>query len=238
MLDNNYYKQEKYYTEVRGKNSLSDILTEKHQKHGGRVDYILNKISNIPVHQGKKLQWLDIGCGTAPIARLIKLKGFDSFIKTTSLDFSNTGILLAKQMGGVDLDYLLAEAEMIPLPNSVEDILSLHDLLEHVPDPEKILVESYRILKKGGLLHAVVPNPYPADNNVLSDIYLSDPTHIVPPVVGIDYFKKIMPKIGFVNTEIITRGFSESEKYFNEQKEELFAPKGGAHIYITSYKNK
>jgi ubiquinone/menaquinone biosynthesis C-methylase UbiE len=57
-------------------------------------------------------------------------------------------------------------------PSTVDSIYSEH-FLEHVPDPEAVVVESARVLRPGGTFTAVVPhfsNPY----------FYSDPTHRAP----------------------------------------------------------
>lgn len=91
--------------------------------------------------------------------------------------------------------------------------------------------ESYRVLKPGGLLNIVVPSPD-------SDSYTVDQTHIFPPIVYTQYFKTTLEKIGFKNIETITRGFPDSNEYFEKYGTELFRPEGGNHIYVFAWKDK
>lgn len=59
---------------------------------------------------------------------------------------------------GVDL---VANAEELPLPTGSVDAVVCESLLEHVPRPEKIVAEMYRVLKPGGGMYIVIPFVYP-----------------------------------------------------------------------------
>ncbi len=59
---------------------------------------------------------------------------------------------------GVDL---VANAEELPLPTGSVDAIICESLLEHVPRPQKIVDEMYRVLKPGGGLYIVIPFVYP-----------------------------------------------------------------------------
>ena len=66
---------------------------------------------------------------------------------------------------GVDL---LANAECLPLRDAVLDAVECDAVLEHVENPDAVASEIFRVLKPGGLVHAVVPfchpyHAYPAD---------------------------------------------------------------------------
>lgn len=59
---------------------------------------------------------------------------------------------------GVDL---VANAEELPLPTGSVDAIVCESLLEHVPNPKKIVTEMYRVLKPGGQIYIVIPFVYP-----------------------------------------------------------------------------
>ncbi len=52
---------------------------------------------------------------------------------------------------------ILAPAENIPISKEQFDVAIMGELLEHVPDPIKVVSEAYRILKKDGMLIITVP---------------------------------------------------------------------------------
>ena len=66
---------------------------------------------------------------------------------------------------GVDI---VAHAGRLPFSDGSCDRVACLALLEHVPDPEEVVRESYRVVKPDGLVEAVVPfchpyHPYPSD---------------------------------------------------------------------------
>jgi len=70
-------------------------------------------------------------------------------------DILNVDIFYYK---GVDL---VANAEELPLPTGSVDAIVCESLLEHVPRPQKIIDEMYRVLKPGGGIYIVIPFVYP-----------------------------------------------------------------------------
>lgn len=52
---------------------------------------------------------------------------------------------------------LVASAEAIPLPDAQFDAILMTQVLEHVPEPERVLREQYRLLKPGGRFYMTVP---------------------------------------------------------------------------------
>lgn len=54
-----------------------------------------------------------------------------------------------------------SDATNIPLPDNSFDIVILGEILEHVPEPQKVLTEARRLLRPGGTVLATVPFMYP-----------------------------------------------------------------------------
>lgn len=70
-------------------------------------------------------------------------------------DIVNTDIFYYK---GIDL---VANAEELPLPTGSVDAVVCESLLEHVPNPKKIVSDMFRVLKPGGQMYIVIPFVYP-----------------------------------------------------------------------------
>jgi len=51
----------------------------------------------------------------------------------------------------------VADAHQIPLPDNYFDCVIIQAVLEHVLEPQKVVQEIYRILKKGGIVYAETP---------------------------------------------------------------------------------
>lgn len=68
-------------------------------------------------------------------------------------------------------------AEALPFPDSVFDVVTAWDVLEHVPDLELGIAEIQRCLKPGGLVALVVP-VYDGPAGPIVRILDKDPTHL------------------------------------------------------------
>lgn len=81
------------------------------------------------------------------------------------------------------------------------DVVHMAHVLEHVPDPKKMLQVSYKLLKPGGLICIIVPNDY----NPLQKAFVSISDHHswwVSPVHHINYFdftsiKQLLESCGY-----------------------------------------
>src|SRR5215471_13889827 len=52
---------------------------------------------------------------------------------------------------GLDIDYRVGTGEQLPAPDSAFGLAYCCDVLEHVPDPDRVISETARVLKPGGL---------------------------------------------------------------------------------------
>lgn len=74
-----------------------------------------------------------------------------------------------------DLPEIDLEKDNIPLEDKSVDFITMNAVLEHLQDPSKVFSESFRILKKGGLIFVRTPNW----KLCYKDFY-NDPTHVKP----------------------------------------------------------
>lgn len=103
-------------------------------------------------------QWLDAGCGTGTLSRLLAEKG----CSVVGLDAAPGMIELAqKEAGGLESRLRFEVVETIAqLPNAdaALDGILCSSVLEYVGDVERCLSEFTRVLKPGGYLLISVPN--------------------------------------------------------------------------------
>jgi ubiquinone/menaquinone biosynthesis C-methylase UbiE len=104
----------------------------------------------------------DIGCGDGCIASQAK--------RTTknvkALDISNIRAKRAKSRG---IDTICADAMSVQFKNSVFDKAICSEVIEHLVDPEPVLYEIHRILKRNGKVVLTVPFNEVL-NNTLQDV--------------------------------------------------------------------
>lgn len=99
---------------------------------------------------------LDLCCGTGDIAYSY-LNRAPKKTQVYMLDFCEEMILSAKEKAekkgydkAHDLIFLQADAQHIPLENSLVDCITIAYGIRNVKDPSKCIEEAFRLLKKGG----------------------------------------------------------------------------------------
>jgi len=104
---------------------------------------------------------LDIGCGAAGKSLFYANCGAE---KVYGLDilpqYKDESETLAKQLNLQDkFEFVLGDAAKMDFPDNSFDTIIMNDAMEHVDEPEKVLEECARVLKKGGKLFVNFP-PY------------------------------------------------------------------------------
>lgn len=93
---------------------------------------------------------LDIGCGTGAQARtLAHWPGVGEVVGVDQLEpFLERARELASDIPNVSFQQ--ADARALPFEDASFDVVVLHTLLTHVPGPEDVLADVYRVLRPGG----------------------------------------------------------------------------------------
>jgi SAM-dependent methyltransferase len=111
--------------------------------------------------RGKRLLEIGSGYGTN-LASWMKAFDVDGYgVEPASLGFDKS-FLASKslfQANGLDPNRIIdAQGESLPFPDAEFDIVYSSNVLEHTADPLKVLMESVRVLRPGGLIHMEIPN--------------------------------------------------------------------------------
>jgi len=99
---------------------------------------------------------LDLGCGKGGFVSLIKQIGYDKY---TGIDLSTVALEVAKKQHP-NCNFIrgdIHDAQNM-LKGSKWDLLLICDVLEHSPDPKKLISDANKLLKVGGIILLVVPN--------------------------------------------------------------------------------
>lgn len=95
---------------------------------------------------------VDVGCSTGSFLKLADRAGFAA----SGVEFSQSSATVAARRTGLDIetggihDCRLAEGSV--------DIVTMFDVIEHVPDPARDLARAYELLRPGGWLVLSTPN--------------------------------------------------------------------------------
>jgi 2-polyprenyl-6-hydroxyphenyl methylase / 3-demethylubiquinone-9 3-methyltransferase len=116
----------------------------------GRFAYFREILTHKRNGRAAGLRALDVGCGGGFLAEEFARLGFD----VVGVDPSAVSIEAARQhatASGLNIDYRVAPGEQLPLEDAVFDVVYCCDVLEHVSDLDRVVSETARVLKPGGL---------------------------------------------------------------------------------------
>ncbi len=93
---------------------------------------------------------VDVGCGGGLLAEAMALRG----AHVTGIDMGEAALGVARrhaEKSGVEVDYRATTAEALADEAAGEfDIVTCLEMLEHVPDPSRVVAACRRLLKPGG----------------------------------------------------------------------------------------
>jgi 2-polyprenyl-6-hydroxyphenyl methylase / 3-demethylubiquinone-9 3-methyltransferase len=115
----------------------------------GRMEYLARVLAELDIDP-RAANVLDIGCGGGLLAEELARLG----CRVTGVDPSEASLEVARQhaeAAGLAITYLRGGGEALPLPDGSQDVACCCDVLEHVHDLERVISETSRVLRPGGL---------------------------------------------------------------------------------------
>ena len=123
----------------------------------GRFAYFLGVLARRFGTEFGGLRVLDIGCGGGFLAEEFAALG----CQVTGVDPSPGSVEAARSHAaerGLRIDYRIGAGEDLPAPDAAFDVACCCDVLEHVADPNRVIGQTARVLKPGGIYLFDTPN--------------------------------------------------------------------------------
>lgn len=145
-------KVEELYASALSNELWMEVLLSEAEK-SWRDDYFKDNLSQIQrfVSPGRLL---DVGCATGQFIQIAKESRWD----VMGLELSDKASEYVRNV--LNLPVLQSTIEDAPFKDDEFDAVTLFGVLEHVPDPIKVLTEALRVVKPGGVIAVIVPNVY------------------------------------------------------------------------------
>jgi 2-polyprenyl-6-hydroxyphenyl methylase/3-demethylubiquinone-9 3-methyltransferase len=145
-----------------------------HEINPLRMSYISRKVNPA----GKKV--LDIGCGGGILAEAMAHHGAN----VTAIDMADASLSVARlhQLESkLEIDYQKSSAEQYAQDHSEQfDIVTCLEMLEHVPEPAKVIQACYDLVKPGGTVFFSTIN--------------RNPKSYLFAIVGAEYILNLLPR--------------------------------------------
>jgi ubiquinone/menaquinone biosynthesis C-methylase UbiE len=158
---------------------------------------------------------LEIGCGTGSITRT--LAGWPDVAQATGVDPSPVFIHRARSLsaGIGNIDYIEGDGRCLGLPAGAFDVVVVNTTLSHVPEPERLLAEGFRVLGALGSL-AVFDGDYATATVALGPLDPLQPcieafrTHFVNDAWLLRRLPQLIATAGFELLSMQSHGYVEA----------------------------
>ena len=128
----------------------SDHYINKADKKLKRCKKWVARVKNRFVQSGR---WLDVGCSAGFVVAAAKQAGFDAYgveLEAAAVNYANEELGLSNVRVGT-----LEEQQY---PDEYFDVISMYDVIEHVPDPNSVVIELKRLIKPSGVIEIRTPD--------------------------------------------------------------------------------
>ncbi len=128
--------------------SAADYDSWYESKEGAFVDKVETELGFSLLPHEKGMRVLDVGCGTGNHSIKLARMG----LQVTGIDISEKMLEIARKKAGASLsvNFLYMDAAKLEFENDSFDGAISITAFEFLPEPEKVLEEMFRVVKKGG----------------------------------------------------------------------------------------
>ncbi len=162
---------------------------------------------------------LDLGCGYGNFVAICRENGIDAL----GIDIDEHDVTCAKlKFKNHAKFFQIGDARILKYKDRKFDYVTMWNLLEHLPDTEKVILEAFRVLKKGGRLFLVCPN-YAAFRNEAH--YHVPWIPLIPKQLASIYLRLIGKNPDFLNNNIFYTTNTQINRMLNKTGFSVIYPK-------------
>ena len=133
-----------YENEPQGAESFFELTIDK------RTRRFLEVIEDFP-----NPTILEVGMGQGNFLKKISRQRADA--QLYGIDISRAAIAAVREEDSFKGEFTIGDAQKLPFPTEFFDVVVIMDVLEHLNDPQKAILEAKRVLKPGGIFHFYFP---------------------------------------------------------------------------------
>jgi 2-polyprenyl-3-methyl-5-hydroxy-6-metoxy-1,4-benzoquinol methylase len=157
---------------------------------------------------------LDVGCGIGGFVHAAQGFGWEAY----GIDISPS-IDIGKSY---NLNVFRTTIDQIKFPEQFFDVITLFDVIEHIPDPKKMIYHTTRILRPGGCLFLITPNINSLSSRILGSSWeaIEPQDHIA--LYNIRTLSSLLQEYQYKTTYVKTIDFNflQLMSLFKRKKEE------------------
>lgn len=163
------------------------------------VDRRLEEIVGTFDRYRRSNRWLDVGCGAGALLRAARREGWEA-----------TGTEVAPQpahrLRSEGFEVLLGDASALDLPEAAFDVVSLVEVIEHVPNPDAQLAAAASALRVGGALYVTTPHARGLSSRLLRERWsiVAPPEHLQ--LYSVAGLREALSRAGFARVSARTEG--------------------------------
>ena len=148
--------------------------------------------------------WLDVGCGAGTLLEAVRGRGWQAIGTEVSRG-------AAESVGARGFDVRVGELPELGLPEAGFDVVSMVEVVEHVPDPRALLGQALPLVRPGGVLYVTTPHGRGISARLLRSGWsvVAPPEHLQ--LFSVPGLRRALAAAGFTVDDVHTQAVNPAE---------------------------
>jgi SAM-dependent methyltransferase len=148
--------------------------------------------------------WLDVGCGAGTLLEAVRGRGWEAVGTEVSRG-------AAEAVAARGFDIRVGELPELGLPDGGFDVVSMVEVVEHVPDPRALLAQALPLVRPGGVLYVTTPHGCGISARLLRSGWsvVAPPEHLQ--LFSVPGLRRALGAAGFTVADVRTQAVNPAE---------------------------